>query len=385
MNLSESYKNRLKKLSGIITESSIGCDVFDTKTNIPDYDDILNGISPRVFNDVKGEIVYMSPQEYINAVAKQQGTSYEQQFKYIDDDKVDNLVSIMNGGGGKINMIYIDYARNKGQEGRHRAVAAGKYGCKKIPVAVFEFEEEEKNEGENLISKVGVWPDVIKSEEGNPVVVYDLNIWNETNLFLSIFSKSFDHFFLDEALSNKIYRQGFVITNEIYIKKLEDDWDNLLPNDLKKIIRDAIEPIIKEVEHEEDYESFMKNANSYVRYLFYAKDKLPELYGYMIKMVNSIILNKIIDSNYYEMDNYENKELKVKIDTFERKAYVEIINHNFYEMDKYKSGKALLNKQIEPLEESSYVDFYSFDSKNIYDSLTPKTVNEFISKFPYKK
>ena len=67
---------------------------FKNKTNIPDFDSILfNQTSnlPEKYNDWFGEIKFLSAEDYINECANLQNTSYNDQFKYINKSKVENI------------------------------------------------------------------------------------------------------------------------------------------------------------------------------------------------------------------------------------------------------------------------------------------------------
>lgn len=130
-------KDELKKpVNEAVSPSS---EVIRTdKTGMSYYDDFLNVKDhdyKRLAKGLQGEIVYMTPQEYIRRL----GTdifhcSYERVMRGVDHDNVQNIMDKMSSGT-KYNLPILDLA-NETQEGRHRALAADKLGVKKIPVLV---------------------------------------------------------------------------------------------------------------------------------------------------------------------------------------------------------------------------------------------------------
>jgi hypothetical protein len=108
---------------------------FKKTTDFPLYDNMLK--NPDYFKKAKNltsEIVWMTPLEYIQKVAKMQQTTVDKQFSLLDFVKIDKIVKSVKAGS-KMDLPFLDYDTNL-QEGRHRAIAASKLEMKKIPVMV---------------------------------------------------------------------------------------------------------------------------------------------------------------------------------------------------------------------------------------------------------
>ena len=86
-----------------------------------------------------GEVVYMSPDEYIKrsiAGFNSIGEPGENTEKTRSPDLIDKYAQMMKDGT-KFDMPILDYRDNYfSQEGLHRAMAARKLGVSKIPVAI---------------------------------------------------------------------------------------------------------------------------------------------------------------------------------------------------------------------------------------------------------
>lgn len=121
----------------LINEAIDGRAVIDTqKTGMSYYDDFLNKKDhdyKKLAKGRKGEIVMMSPDEYINRLGKDIfHCSRERVMRGVDWKNVDKYADMMSSGT-KFNLPILNLA-DETQEGRHRALAAAKLGCKKIPV-----------------------------------------------------------------------------------------------------------------------------------------------------------------------------------------------------------------------------------------------------------
>lgn len=149
--------------------------VFKDKTNIPDYDDVLNDKEPRIMENVVGEIEYMTPDEYLSESGSLHGYSYEQELSILDKLKVDKYFYMMKEGV-KFDIPYLDYVR-KSQEGRHRVMAAKKYGINEIPVAVFKRKESS--------------------------YILDLKNYREYYQFLNLLVDNYEEYYLDLVVSDE--------------------------------------------------------------------------------------------------------------------------------------------------------------------------------------
>lgn len=210
MLLSESYRKRLRELSGIIRESSLNevDDVFKSITNIPDFDKLRDGKYdelPPKYSNMSARVVNMSPEQYFDYCAKIQGTTYEQQFSYLRKEVVDKLIGLMDGGV-KMDMPYLNFIKGgASQEGRHRAKAAMDLGIKSIPILVIDNKEEEEGEN-NLSSKIGVWDD-LSVDGNNYYVAYNINDWKGVDSLLSSIRPNYDVYLLNSIFDTYIYRR----------------------------------------------------------------------------------------------------------------------------------------------------------------------------------
>ena len=110
---------------------------FDnTTTGMPTPDDMMK--SPEYFAQKKGKVfdlVYMSPDEYMQVVADNFG-GMRQAMSGVQDDLVDKYAQMMKDGS-RAPMPTLDYRDGYfGQEGRNRAMAAKKIGVTSMPVMI---------------------------------------------------------------------------------------------------------------------------------------------------------------------------------------------------------------------------------------------------------
>jgi hypothetical protein len=209
MLLSESYRKRLRELSGIIRESSLNeaDDVFKSITNIPDFDKLRDGKYdelPPKYSNMSAEVVNMSPEQYFKYCAQIQGTTYDKQFSYLRKEVVDKLIGLMDGGV-KMDMPYLNFVKGEtSQEGRHRAKAAMDLSIKSIPVLIIDNKEREGGDN-TLSSKIGVWDDL--SFDGyNYSVAYNIKDWKDYDSLLSSIRRGYDVYLLDYIFNTYIYR-----------------------------------------------------------------------------------------------------------------------------------------------------------------------------------
>lgn len=114
--------NRPEYVKGDANKSYDG---FLTKTNSGYDDDLAKG---------KGFIAEMSPKEYLQRISYDVfGSTYSSTVSGVNENNVIKYANIMKSGT-KFDMPSI--IEGKGQEGRHRAMAAYLLGYKKIPVYV---------------------------------------------------------------------------------------------------------------------------------------------------------------------------------------------------------------------------------------------------------
>ena len=91
---------------------------------------------PLYFNIAKSvihELVYISPKQYIYNIARGFGISYDDAMgAAYNDEKASKYAEMMKNGSKSPIGYYVDNKAD--QEGRHRAAAAMKLNCEKIPV-----------------------------------------------------------------------------------------------------------------------------------------------------------------------------------------------------------------------------------------------------------
>lgn len=123
----------------VLQEAVNGSEVINVnKTGMSYYDDFLNKKDhdyKKLAKGLKGEIVMMTPDEYINRLGKDIfHCSRERVLRGVNWDNVKEYAAKM-AAGTKFNLPFLDLA-NVTQEGRHRALAAAEVGAKKIPILV---------------------------------------------------------------------------------------------------------------------------------------------------------------------------------------------------------------------------------------------------------
>lgn len=147
-------KHLIKKLlrEGLLNENS--CDIFKLETGLDIYDTMLKKpLYSLVDKWFIAKIVYMSPKEYLSIVASGFGNQLKDQIEWVEKspNKVKELMDKMKNGT-KINMVH--YQKDtENQEGRHRAYAAWKLKCDKIPV--LEISEIDIEKRDEIVKKLG--------------------------------------------------------------------------------------------------------------------------------------------------------------------------------------------------------------------------------------
>lgn len=124
-----------------------GPDVFlKNRTDGSEKTSWLTDEQARKRDNVEVKIIYMTPKEYLQRCAEIFGSTYQNQLLLQECDKnvIDELKQIIVNGT-KINLTYLNYAKERGQEGRHRMLALAQlYGWNKLyPVIVFTDADKE--------------------------------------------------------------------------------------------------------------------------------------------------------------------------------------------------------------------------------------------------
>jgi hypothetical protein len=187
-------KNLNESLKNLNEDNSYG--FFKTVSSIPDYDNVLFGKNnelPKKYEFWDAEIKWMSKDEYLVECSRLQNTSYSDQFKYIVDWKVQQIMEKMKDGV-KFGMPYLNYVENE-QEGRHRVVAADNLGQKLIPILVL-YDINEDGSSLELSDMVGKWDDLVV-KDGIYYCKFILTDWKSEHNLLSSIVSDWDYYFLE--------------------------------------------------------------------------------------------------------------------------------------------------------------------------------------------
>jgi hypothetical protein len=342
----ESIRQIIREVVGQVLNEEF----FIRKTKAQDYDNLLDNkykLLPKDWQNKEAHIKEMTSDEYIRKVASLQGTSYEEQFEYINSDSVDNIMLDMSSGV-KYNMGYLDYTINS-QEGRHRVVAAGKLGQKKIPVLVI---------------------DNIAHEEEEFSKTYDLNNSDEQRAFTDLFK---DGEAVDEALSFILYRHTQLEDGEHITRYLrKDSWEHLpdhdwseIPNELISIIKKEISKLSKEkiAQGIEDMGREAQDVEDLVHLVEYLQHELPELFKYLFSITHGVS-KYMRNENNADIIKYFGEEDGIIIDYEWRNDTVKVYSEYGEDaIGEYDFG------------------FWDEESEETY-TLKPKVVKAWMEKYP---
>lgn len=227
------------------------------KTGISGLDDLLEDDGYNYFyKGVGGEVIMMSPDEYLKSVREGLNTKDDAN---VTDDKKDAINKAINEGD-KINMPFISTRNGKfGQEGRNRAVIAKERGEKLIPVFIekdISFED-----------KIAKGEEYVKSaiKEGATTKEQVLSKLKENGLHRDGIR------FIDDNFDDKSIEQlSKVQPLEQAKKNLSKAW-NKLGN--QGIVYDPLQ-------NERDFIDFVKALFDYIK--VYGRDKaIPEMTKYV--------------------------------------------------------------------------------------------------------
>jgi hypothetical protein len=270
----------MKSLIKQLLREALSENFFKDKTNIPDYDALLNKDYDQLPNEYKNQeafINYLTKDEYITECATLQGTTTQQQYQYIDQNKVDQYATLMQNGE-KFNMGYLNYI-NKKQEGRHRILAAYKLGQTKVPVLIIDNTQTESS----INDMTNKWKDISIDEDGKPYVIYNITNPKEQIQFLETITPNYQEYLLDDILSDTIY-------NKSVIDKLRDS--NQFEYEAKNInLNDYdINSIIPK--------DILKSNNEELIKMLIAKTEYYLTYDYNQNFLSEIDGLNVIDNNY---------------------------------------------------------------------------------------
>jgi hypothetical protein len=333
-----------RQLRRIIEELNDECDLFKDTTNRPDYDDVLMGRPNRNMMNIVGEIIEMSPKEYIQRCADMQGTSFDEQMKYIDSIRKEKVINAM-GRGVKIDMPMIDYV-NKFQEGRHRVMGASELGCDKIKVAVF-------TKSNNVNSEFNDIPTTIKYNDHDKIK----SLFGRDSID-AIYVKRFP--LMIELEDGSIYNPATRHPENLKF----DEYPNELESFLVDKIRNTDYESLKEKNELSDYEDV--NDLMYQIYVF-AKDSkyFKTIYEYLIKLFDGVLTN--MSREYNDQFTYEIvKPFSVEF----KKDHIKINTPENFDMESLYGDK-IVNFDFKTKED--FVD----------EDISVSLVNDYLKKFPY--
>lgn len=124
------------KFKNYLTEESVWKYFKKDDTGMPFYNGLIkNPDYHRDYKKVQGEIVIMSPDEYLDRCAKIFGISRARSDQAIDFDRAIDIAKKVRDSGSKLPLPVLDY-KTMNQEGRHRAIMAKRLKLNKMPVLV---------------------------------------------------------------------------------------------------------------------------------------------------------------------------------------------------------------------------------------------------------
>lgn len=109
-----------------------GCKYFDINNLTYYYPGYENPLYYLIYKKTIEELVFISPKEYIQQVAKGHHNSYDRELDLVNQTLVDKYITDFKKG----DKFPVGFYTEKGssQEGRHRAIAMLQMGIKKIPI-----------------------------------------------------------------------------------------------------------------------------------------------------------------------------------------------------------------------------------------------------------
>tara|TARA_R110002050_G_scaffold34397_8_gene86859 strand:+ start:24428 stop:25435 length:1008 start_codon:yes stop_codon:yes gene_type:complete len=310
--------------------------------DIPDYKELMLGNYdklPGKYSDYKAEVKYMTSKEYLNEVAKMQGTSYDEQLNILYPPNVKKIMNNMQNGV-TYNMGYLNYI-DKTQEGRHRMFAANKLGAEKSPVLIIsKSDSEDESDGLNKTFN-------IKTNKGYSEL---------TNLFDEDISSIIDFYLYDEMIDGKLNvdpNETSYYISEFYFETLSNELIKLVKDNVMKLDKNELLEYYDEEEIDFNDVDFIFNALGNLQH------RLKGLFNYvnlMMSGVSDYLKNKY---NLIELDNL-NGDLRIDFNGPEVKVMSD------------------LNKED--------IRYYDFDFKYVHNikKFNPEVVNKWMGKYPYK-
>lgn len=371
------------------------CDIFTRTTRRHDYDDTLNGVTPRVMKNLTGTIVKMSPDEYFRKCAEIQRTTVKEQYSYIDQRRVNTLIEKISSNI-KVDIPMIDFINNF-QEGRHRAYAAKKLGCEQIEVAVFTKTPRDFDEDEEFTINDGKWNDVFTDGE-RTFVSYDYTDRKQMKQFYSLFDSpeyglSDIVYTLVKGMNDNLFNTvpgPIVDVDRINFEKKPEKLIDLMVNVISKNISteeyyddndnegDTLEMVLKYRSFDELFENIIMD-----NYWSENKKEIKKLQNYIISMVTGIFESMKYYDDYYSIKNNLDEGYTLKFGNDIIKLYIN--NSQVFDgsVDTYQNFKDLLEDRNEPISDYTYQYIENYISDNKRYEIRVKDVDKFLSKYSF--
>jgi len=339
------------QLNRCIIEEEKSCDVFNNTTTERDYDDALLNKESKRIKAMVGEMVQMTPNEYLDRCAQLEGTTLKYQYSLIDQEKV-RAYSEKMSMGVKYHLPYIDYF-GKQQEGRHRVLAAKMMGCEVVKIGVFneegqndpynkEIDEDKVHTLEELKGRLND----VQIDHDDVFVQYkhDWKHERDVQLFLGLYPKFSEKIQLFYACMDKLRMRKDGGSSDVF----KVDPSNFVVDEDPKELTNYI------------WEEIVKRTNEQILYnMGYREQELsfPEVCEWLYNVNNDLDiltdLNKLVGRMLHSVSEYsfyENNrdyfsqvesEYRVEIGSGEMRVY----STDLYSWDKnIESGRELLRE-----------------------------------------
>jgi hypothetical protein len=387
-------ESQIKKIFKVHLREDSSCDIFTNTTRRPDYDDVLNDITPRILKDLTGTIVKMSPDEYFQKCAQLQRTTVEEQYSYIDQRRVDSLIKKITSNI-KVDIPMIDFVNNF-QEGRHRAYVAKKLGCEQINVVVFtKSTRRPSDDDQEFTINDGKWNDVFTDNEGT-FVNYDYTNPEQMNQFYALFDSPmygltdviYDIMKGSKSWSKSIEPGPIVDINRIRFDKTPE-----------KLIDFMIDVLSQNISEEEYYE-YNDNEGETLEmslkyrdfdYLLYdvidrwseMKPNIEQLKNYIISMITGMYEYFKYMEDYHSLDYELYKGYTIQFGEGVIKLYVADFKTFTGSVDTHENFKDVLEDENEFISEYTYQYIENYIDDNDRRELFVRDIDEYLSKYRF--
>lgn len=386
--------NNLKYIREFIIEAINNDNIFKNNTTSPDYDEVLRNDPNRYLKNIQGEIVNMSPEEYLNQCAKMQGTTLEKQKHYINKDNVNKLIQAVKQGS-KLNLPYLDYV-NKQQEGRHRVYAAELLGYETIPIAIFKpIQNNNNDDGEYTLEQLSNRLKDVKVDNNNkPYIEYNINSQSDITKFIQLFpnTENIYELFLHTLNYKPVLNKTESIPG-VYIDPTNTTVDKYTELQLRLInsinqqnITD--EDIINDLKQTKIHWTDIMNI---LNTLAKQYNVMNDTYEYITQLINSVFAYMYYYNNIDYFKEIKNKNYKViyNIDNNIIRLYSDDI---YSEINNFSLAKDILSElDIKLKDEEPYIQqennliLLSSDIINMYTKQYPININEEKLKYTIEK